>query len=306
VGTMFAESTATVAPVDFRRPSRIGRDAVAVLEATHDTFARHIATAWSAGSHAVIEVEHVSTDQLSIDDFARSLPHPTALASIHVDVMDTTALLQIDLPFALLFVERLLGGPGDASTAPAVRHPTDLEVALITHELFGPGVTAVDASLGELGSGTSQLTAFEVTPQPLQLGTPGDPLLLLTYRAEVRGDLAGQGLVTLAYPVAPLMAHLDTLAVEEMDDRDDATTFRAVTEAVLDAPLELCVRLGASPLPAAVVAGLVPGDVLRLDHLATRPADLVLEGQVVGSAHLGRRGRKVAVQVEHPPAAPRT
>ncbi len=306
MGTMLAESTATVAPVDFRRPSRIGRDAVVALEATHDTFARRIATAWSAGSYAAIEVEHVSTDQLSIDDFARSLPHPTALGSIHVDVLDATAFLQIDLPFALLFVERLLGGPGDVSTAPVVRRPTDLEVALITHELFGPGVTAVDEALGELGSGSSQLTAFETTPQPLQLGSPGDLLLLLTYRVEVRGDLPGQGLVTLAYPVAPLMVHLDTLVTGGMEERDDASAFGAVTEAMLDAPLELCVRLGASPLPAAVVAGLVPGDVLRLDHLATRPADLVLEGQPVGTAHLGRRGRKVAIQVEHPPAAPRT
>lgn len=303
MGTMFAEPTATVAPVDFRRPSRIGRDAVAVLEAIHDTFARRIATAWSASSHVAIEVEHVSTDQLSVDDFAQSLPHPTALGSIHVDALDAAAFLQVDLPFALLFVERLLGGPGDASTAPAVRHPTDLEVALITHELFGPAVHAVDASLGEPGLGSSQLTAFEATPQPLQLGSPGDPMLLLTYRAEIRGDLPGQGLVTLAYPVAPLMAHLAANDVDDPQARDHTMTWDGVTDAVLDAPFELCVRLGASPLRAAVVAGLVLGDVLRLDHPATRPADLVLEGQVVGTAHLGRRGRKVAVQVEHPPAA---
>lgn len=305
MGTMLAEPGTTVAPVDFRRPSRIGRDAVVALETTHDTFARRIATAWSSSSYAAIEVEHVATDQLSIDDFVRSLPSPTALATVRVDVLGATAFLQVDLPFALLFVERLLGGPGDASDSSVVRRPTDLETALITEELFAPGVIAIDEALRELGSGRSELTAFETVPQPLQLGSPGDLLLLLTYHVEVRGDLPGQGLVTLAYPVAPLVGHLDTLVTGVHEDGDGSDTLAPTTDALLDAALELRVRLGASPLPASVVAGLEPGDVLRLDHPVARPADLILEDHTVGTAHLGKRGRRLAIQILAPPTEPR-
>src|SRR5690554_442321 len=113
-----------MAPVDFRRPSRISREAVVALEATHEAFARRLSTAWSAGSYAAIEVEHVATDQLSIDDFVRSLPIPTALATIRVGVLDAVAFLQVDLPFSLLYIERLLGGPGDPAVAPIARRPT--------------------------------------------------------------------------------------------------------------------------------------------------------------------------------------
>ena len=305
MGTLLAESAATVAPVDFRRPSRIGRDAVVALETTHDTFARRIATAWSSGSYAAIEVEHVATDQLSIDDFARSLPQPTLLACVKVDVLDATAFLQVDLPFALIFVERLLGGIGDAAAGQVVRRPTDLEQALMAEELIGPGIVAIDESLREIGQGRSELQSLETMPQPLQLGSPGDLLLLLTYHVEIRGDLPGQGLVTLAYPVAPLIGHLDLLVTGVRDDGSGIDTASPAVEAVLEAPVDLRVRLGASPLPAAVVAGLQPGDVLRLDHPVAQPADLVLEDHWVGTAHLGRRGRRVAIQIDQPPTYPR-
>lgn len=304
MGSVLAgDPTASIAAVDFRRPSRIGRDAVVALESTHDAFARRLATAWSSGSFAAIEIEHVATDQLSIDDFVRSLPVPTALATIRVGALGAQAFLQVDLPFALLFVERLLGGPGDPALTPIARRPTDLEAALLTHEMLGPAVTAIDEALKDLDGEPSNLTALETAPQPLQLGSPGELLLLLTYHVELRGELPTQGLVTLAYPVAPLVNHLDHLLMgsSSIDEDHAATAASAMQAALLDTRVELRVRLGDSTLGAAELAALAPGDVLRLDHPADRPAELVCDERAVGTAHLGKRGRRLAAQVVVPP-----
>lgn len=300
-----AETPVSVTTVDFRRPSRIGRDAVVALETTHDAFARRLSTAWSSGSYAAIEIEHVSTDQLSIDDFVRSLPVPTTLATIRIGPLGANAFLQVDLPFSLLYVERLLGGPGDPAAAPIARRPTELETALLMHDLLGPAVAAIDEALKDLDGAPSTLLSLEVNPQPLQLGSPGELLLMLTYRVELRGDLPAQGLLTLAYPVAPLVTHLDQLLrgsnpIDE-DEADAANT--AMTAALLATEVDLHVRLGDSVMGAAVLAGLSPGDVLRLDHQVGRPAVLVCDERPIGTAHLGKRGRRVAIQVVTPPTS---
>lgn len=301
--TLSKSATVTATAVDFRRPSRVGRDAALALESVHEPFVRRLSNVWSSASHSPVEFEHVATDQLSIEDFVRSLPVPTALGTINVPALGASVFVQVDLPFALLYVERLLGGPGDPKAAPVVRRPTDLETALLAREVIGPATSALDECLRELGGDPSEITGFETAPQPLQLGSPGELLILLTYRAEVRGESPMHGLVTLAYPVAALMAQLDRLTMggRTAESGVDARAYAAMGEALADAHLDVQVLLGESTLHAYQLAQLAVGDVIRLDHPVERPARLVCDDRVVGSAHVGRRRRRLAVQVAVPP-----
>jgi flagellar motor switch protein FliM len=305
VSRALAETPAAVTRVDFRRPSRINRDAVVALESAHENFVRRLVTAWGTSTHAVLEIEHLATEQLSVDDYVRTLPNPTVIATLRVGPLGANALVDMDLPLALLLVERLLGGAGNPAETAVPRRPTDLETSLIAHDLLIPAVGAVDEAFRDLEGEPSELLGVESTPQPMQLSAPGELLLLLTYRVEVRGEQPGHGLLSLGYPVAPLLAQLDRLVIgANGDGADGAPAAReAVAGALLRAPLDLHVRLGGTPLPASVLAGLQPGDVLRLDHPVAQPAELVCDGQEVGLAHLGRRGRRLAVQIVVPPAS---
>jgi flagellar motor switch protein FliM len=297
---------AAISALDFRRPSRINRDAVVVVESAHEGFARRLATAWGNNAHAALEIEHVATEQCSVDDYVRALPNPTVLTQLRVDRLGgAVAFLEVDLPLALLLVERVLGGAGDARLAPTVRRPTDLEGALVRAELLEPAVEAIDAALDGLEGEPTTVLSFETSPQPTQLHGAGELLVLLTYRVEIRGDLPGQGLVTLAYPVSPLLAHLDVLLTGGLGDEGDLApdVLAANRAALLTTATELSVQLGAVPMDAGTLATLATGDVLRLDHRVGIPARLVVEGRSIGTAHLGRRGRRLAVQVADPPSS---
>ena len=297
---------AAVSPVDFRRPGRINRDAVVALETTHEAFARRLATSWGSSIHAALEVEHLATEQLSVDDYVRTLPTPTVVGTVRVGPLAATALVDLDLPLALLMVERLLGGAGDPAETAVPRRPTDLETSLIAHDLLVPAVRAIDEALRDLDGEPSELVGVETVPQPVQLAAPGEMLLLLTFRVEVRGDVSAQGLLNIGYPVAPLLAQLDRLVAGGHGSADlvDQGARQAITGALLRAPVELHARLGGTVLPASLLARLQPGDVLSLDHPIGRPAQLVCDGRQVGTGHLGRRGRRLAIQVELPPTVP--
>ena len=297
-------SPLAVRPMDFRQQTRVSRDAVATIEGMHEAFARRLGTAWGSSSFAALEVEHVATEHLTIDEFVRSLPVPTALATLRVDRIASPAFLEVNLPFALLSVERLLGGPGDAASAPVARRPTDLEAVLLAQELLGPAVRAVDEALRDVPGEPTAFVELETAPQPLQLGSPDDLLLLLVYRVESRGASRAQGLVTLAYPADPLLARLDdVLSGGEHADASMADVQGPLAETLADARVEVCVRLGGGAVPVGDVAELTVGDVLRFDHPVQRPADLVLDECPVGTAHLGRRRRHLAVQIGRPPGA---
>lgn len=303
MGRTLAELPASaVSAVDFRRPSRIGRDALAVVESAHEGFARRLSTSWSTQAHAAIELEHVATDQTSVDDYVRALPTPTVLGQLRVDRLGgATALLEVDLPLALLLVERVLGGPGDARAVDPTRRPTDLEVGLIQRELLGPAVAAIDEVLADLEGAPSELLSVETTPQPMQLAATAELLVLLTFRIEVRGELPAQGLCTIAYPVTPLLAHADRLLSGHVEDGLQPDVLEANRTALLGTSVDVRVQLGGSPMSAGTVATLALGDVLRLDHHVLQPARLLIGGREVGAAHLGRRGRKLAIQLTGPP-----
>lgn len=297
----------SVSDLDFRRPSRVSRDAIVALEANHEVFARRLATSWSTMSYSALELEHVTTDQMTLDDFVRALPVPTVLGIVHVAALEATAFIQLDLPFALLVVERLLGGIGDADEAIVSRRPTELEQTLLAHELLEPAVQSIDEAFKDLTKEPSRLVGLEIAPQPLQLGSPGDLLILPTFRVEIRGDLPAQGLVTVAYPVAQLVPQLDRLLLggRSTSESEDDLYASPLVDTVLDAALDVRVRLGGSCLPASVLAALQPGDVLRLDHAVDRPADLVVDERRLGTGYLGKRGRRFAIQVNQPPTPPR-
>src|SRR5688572_13125810 len=67
---------------DFRRPDKFSKDQIRTLQMMHETFARLTTTALSAQLRALVSVHVGSVDQLTYEEFIRSIPNPTTLAVI--------------------------------------------------------------------------------------------------------------------------------------------------------------------------------------------------------------------------------
>lgn len=62
----------------------------------HETFARLATTGLSAQLRALVSVHVASVDQLTYEEFIRSIPNPTTLAVINMDPLRGSAILEID------------------------------------------------------------------------------------------------------------------------------------------------------------------------------------------------------------------
>jgi len=70
---------------DFKRPDKFSKDQMRTVSIMHETFARLTTTSLSAQLRSLVHVHVASVDQLTYEEFIRSIPNPTTLAVINMD-----------------------------------------------------------------------------------------------------------------------------------------------------------------------------------------------------------------------------
>ena len=121
--------TGVAVPFDFRRPNKFSRDHVRALQIVNETFARQTGTILSTTLRAVSTMTLVSVDQMTYDEFIRSLPNPTVLGILSLEPLNGAGLFQIPMHLAMALIDRMLGGSG-SGTFPS-RTLTEIESTLI-------------------------------------------------------------------------------------------------------------------------------------------------------------------------------
>src|SRR5690606_13541533 len=72
-----------VAPYDFKRPERVGKEQMRALQTMHEGFGRNFGAALSALLRTIVEVQLTSVDQLTYSEFVFSLENPTCFNLIN-------------------------------------------------------------------------------------------------------------------------------------------------------------------------------------------------------------------------------
>lgn len=292
----------TVSSFDFRRPGAFSRDVVRSLAAVHELFGRRLSTGWGAALRAAVQIEEVAVDQATYGDFLASMPTPNALAAIRLDPLPGQIILEMSVEMALMLVDRLLGSAASVIGTPSTaRRLTDVESVLL-RQLLNGAVDGVTEALSSIVEVDGVLESVEYNPQLVQVAAPTDRVVLLTYRVVMSQGFRGDGLVTLCYPVQTLTPIVDrVLKARHAGGEDGEHAGPAIDPVwaarVASVGVELTARLNETAVPAADLAALEIGDVLRLDHRIDQPLTLRVGDTEISRGHVGRRGRRLAVQL---------
>ena len=123
------EQLARIKRYDFRRPDKFSKDQVRTLHMIHENYARFLSTTLATYLRAVVDVEVVSAQQITYDEFTRSLPVPTVLTIFDAEELRGSGILEMNSGLAMMIVERLLGG--QISIPDKARELTDIETSII-------------------------------------------------------------------------------------------------------------------------------------------------------------------------------
>ena len=167
---------------DFKRPDKFSKEQMRTVSIMHETFARLTTTALSAQLRSMAHVHVASVDQLTYEEFIRSIPTPTTLAVINMDPLKGNAVLEIDPSVTFSIIDRLFGGTGQGTMVQ--RELTDIEASVMEGV-----IVRILANMREAWTQVidlrPRLGQIETNPQFAQIVPPSEMVVLVTLETKV-------------------------------------------------------------------------------------------------------------------------
>ena len=281
---------------DFKRPDKFSKEQIRTISIMHETFARLTTTSLSAQMRSLAHVHVASVDQLTYEEFIRSIPNPTTLAVINMDPLKGSAVLEMDPSVTFTIIDRLFGGQGEG--AKINRELSEIEVAVME--------SIIVRILGNMREAWSsvidlrpRLGQIETNPQFAQVVPPQEMVVLVTLETKV-GEV--EGMMNFCIPYITIEAIVTKLTAQYMYStvRRGTTTenMQVLRERLNDIDMRVVAEIGTMSISVRDVLSLSKGDVIRLhDTKVNDPMVLRVGNMKKFLCRPGVVGNKVAVQI---------
>src|SRR5438105_4898843 len=150
---------------DFRRPTKLSREHVRVLQIAQEAFARQATTDLTSLLRAGSRFELDGIEQFSYDDYVATLPDPVFMVTFTIEPLAGKGMLAYPLDIAMASVDHMLGGSGKAEQPN--RPMTPMETS-ITHHLLARLLAEVAGSFAHVVALQPEVNSIEYNPQLAQ------------------------------------------------------------------------------------------------------------------------------------------
>ena len=282
---------------DFRRPDKFSKEQIRTVSNMHETFARLTTTSLSAQLRTLVHVHVASVDQLTYEEFIRSIPTPTTLAVINMDPLKGNAVLEIAPEITFIIIDRLFGGSGDTG-GKVNRDLTDIEQSVMEGI-----IVRILANMREAWTQVidlrPRLQQIETNPQFAQIVPPSEMVILVTLEIKI-GEEAGMMNICIPYiTIEPIVSKLSSSFWFSSVRRSSTTQYLGtLKEKLADVEMELVADIGSINVPIRDVLSLRTGDVIRLNTIKVgEPLTLSVGSKKKFYCQPVVVGKKVAVQI---------
>ncbi|MBQ6057613.1 MAG: flagellar motor switch protein FliM [Treponema sp.] len=281
---------------DFKRPDKFSKEQIRTVSIMHETFARLTTTSLSAQLRSLVHVHVASVDQLTYEEFIRSIPTPTTLAVINMDPLKGNAVLEIDPAITFSMIDRLFGGTGQG--AKVSRDLTDIEQSVMEGI-----IVRILANMREAWTQVidlrPRLGQIETNPQFAQIVPPSEMVVLVTLETKVGEE---EGMMNFCIPyltIEPIISKLSSQFWFSSVRRSSTTQYLGtLKEKLSDVDMDVVAEIGTINLPIRDVLALRVGDVVRLSSVRVGdPLTLSVGNKKKFICQPGVVGKKMAVQV---------
>ena len=282
---------------DFKRPDKFSKEQIRTVQIMHETFARLSTTSLSAQLRSIVNVHVASVDQLTYEEFIRSIPTPTTLAVINMDPLKGNAILELDPAITFSIIDRLFGGTGQGGTK-VQRDLTDIEGSVMEGI-----IVRILANMREAWTQVidlrPRLGQIETNPQFAQIVPPSEMVVLVTLETKVGEE---EGMMNFCIPyltIEPIISKLSSQFWFSSVRRNSTTQYLGtLKEKLSDVDMDVVAEVGSINLPIRDVLGLRVGDTVRLSNVrVVDPLILKIGSEKKFICQPGTAGKKMAVQI---------
>ncbi|ACX53096.1 flagellar motor switch protein FliM [Ammonifex degensii KC4] len=290
-----SEEKAVPKKYDFRRPNKFSKEQLRTLQLLHENWARILSGFLSGYLRTNISVTVSGVDQLTFDDFIRSLPAPTLLIIFTLEPLPGAAVMETNPSFLFPVIDLLFGGPGEMPEK--IREFTEIEVS-VGRKLAEKLLENLSFAWRDVFKVTPAVEGVETNPRLQQIISPSEVVAVITLTTSVGTE--SRGLINLCFPhmmLEPVLSQLSRFYHMRPSEPPDASATRNLRYWLEKVPVEVSVVVGETRLSVQEFLDLEVGDVLVLDRRFGEDLDVYVGKIKRYRAQPGLLGRHLAVQI---------
>lgn len=280
---------------DFKRPDKFSKDQIRTLQMMHETFARMATTALSGRLRSLSSVHVQSVDQMSYEEFIKSIPNITTIAIVDMAPLKGKAVFEVDPGITFAIIDRLFGGEGKSPNLD--RELTDVESSVMEKIIIRLLNDLKEAWTSIIGL-RPKLDALESNPQFVQIVPPNDMVVLVTFATKI-GEI--EGMINFCIPyitIEPIVSKLSAqLWYASIRKGSTSESMQALRKRLNSIFVPVVAELGRTRVTFGDVFGLQPGDVIKLDNKFSEEICLRVGTRTKFRCRPGVFGSKKAVQI---------
>ena len=261
----------------------------------HENFAKLVNLSLSAFLHSMVRTQVVSIDQITYEEFTKSLHDPTVINIISLKPLPGNIILEFPTQIAFVLIDRLLGGSGP--TAEKNRELNDMELIVLKQVML--------KILGNIGVAWHDVKDLTPTFEDLALNPfftpilpPTEMVIMITLEVKIDENL---GLMNLCLPYMVLEPIVDRLNTKSWpDNKHKSSTVQSIAsiqQRLAQAQVQVTVELGTASIKVREFLNIDVGDVILLDQPLKDLLEIKIGNQVKFKGSPGVSGSKMAIQI---------
>jgi len=280
---------------DFKRPNKFSKDHLNSLLNIHENFCRSLSTFLAGNLHVAVDSKVLATEQVTYDEFIRSLPYPAVLGIFNMKPLEGNALIELNPSMAFLIIDRLLGGIGMEFNKN--RDLTEIERKII-HNRLARIVKLMDEAWAEIFELDINLVNMETNPQFTQIVAPNEMVVVITIEVKI-GDSAGMINICIPYIVIkPIIDKLNSLLIFSSQKKEISAEERELVRKKIEwAKVPLTVYIGSTQITLQDLLYLEVGDVIPLNQSIKEPLAVYVGNYMKFKGRPGIYHNNMAVQI---------
>ncbi len=289
------EESRKIRNYDFRRPDKFSKDQLNTIEVIYENYCRLFATVLSGTLRNRVIAQVASVDQVTYEEFVRSIPNPTILNIFSLPPLEGKGILEINPIIGLSVIDRLFGGPG-LSTAKG-RPLTEIEKSVM-ERISDKILYLFKEAWSSLLDLEAILETIEINPQFSQIISPQEMVVIITINTQV-GEI--EGFVNICIPclmLEPISSKLNTKFWFTSSERslpdEKVKSLKNVVETTV---VPVSAYVGKSDATIREIMGLQVGDVITLDTNKYKDYEIYVGSRLKFYGQPGMLGNKLAVKI---------
>ena len=281
---------------NFRRPDKFSKDNLRALRDIHREFSKAISLVLSGYLRMRVEIEIVSVDQLTYEEFVRSMPSPISVGVFEFEPLSGQILLGISFEVISCIVNRMLGGIGSVDAQS--RELTDIEKAL-AKKVINIIIKSLEDAWNTIVPVTGKFISLDDNYQSIQVATAGEIVALLTFEVQISGKHFGLFSICFPYPVLEtVLGHLSTQHIFQTKGLVATNDERMKMISKLNLSLaDLRVQFGTCNITLDDFLQLSEGDIIKLDNKIEDDLIVQINGEKKFFARPGTLKNQICVKI---------